>query len=219
MTRTLQVRQLFVGLVGLMVTGSAASVAGAVDHNVLIIVADDFGVDVLDSYDEGSGEPPDEDPCTPNLDLLRSNGVLFRNAWSAPVCSPTRATIQTGRYALRTGVAKVVAWDGSNGLRYTETIIPEMLDASSPNADYSHAAIGKWHLTTKSQGADPPGNGYDGPNLSGYDDYAGLVGGPQSGGEAEDFLSYCDWKRTVNGSDPPHTTQYATTVNVTDALN
>ena len=62
-------------------------------HNILILLADDLGVDQLACYREGSDFPP-----TPNIDRLRSRGVLFRNVWVNPVCSPTRCTIQTGRY-------------------------------------------------------------------------------------------------------------------------
>ena len=41
---------------------------------------------------------------TPNLDALANAGVRFSNTWSMPECSPSRATIFTGRYPLRTGV-------------------------------------------------------------------------------------------------------------------
>ena len=67
--------------------------------NVLIIIADDLGVDVLECYGEGSTFPP-----TPTIDALRTDGVLFRNAYSNTLCTPTRATIQAGRYGVRTGV-------------------------------------------------------------------------------------------------------------------
>ncbi|MCH7702908.1 MAG: sulfatase-like hydrolase/transferase [Planctomycetes bacterium] len=201
---------MFVGLVALTVAGPGAAIVAGVDQNVLIIIADDLGVDVLEIYGEGSTFP-----CTTEIDMLRQEGILFRNAWSDPVGSPTRATIQTGRYGLRTGVTALVTPQEDNGLPLSETIIPEVLDLQeNAHLGYSHAAIGKWHLTTPSQGT-PPG-GYDGPNLSGYQYFAGLVFGHM------DFSSYCDWKRTegVKGELPVSATEfgYATTVNVDDAI-
>ena len=54
--------------------------------NIVLIVADDLGVDMLSCYAEGNNPP-----CTPNLDSLATEGLLFRNAWVNPLCSPTRA--------------------------------------------------------------------------------------------------------------------------------
>ena len=81
---------------------AAAAAAGAQD-NFLILVADDVGIDQLASYDLGS-----DLPLTPTLDALAANGVLFRNAYSSPVCSPSRAQLLTGRHAFRTGIGHIV---------------------------------------------------------------------------------------------------------------
>ena len=67
--------------------------------NVLLLIADDLGVDRIGAY----AEHPDPG-LTPNIDRLAERGVLFRNCWSNPYCSATRATIWTGRYCFRTGV-------------------------------------------------------------------------------------------------------------------
>ena len=67
--------------------------------NILVIVLDDAGVDVVDCYEEGVSPA-----LMPNVCDLQAGGVLFRNAWSNPVCTPTRASIQTGKYGFRTGV-------------------------------------------------------------------------------------------------------------------
>ena len=71
--------------------------------NILLIIGDDMGVETLASY--GLGENP---PMTANLDDLAQDGVRFTNFWSQPVCSPTRATVVTGRYGFRTGVGRPV---------------------------------------------------------------------------------------------------------------
>ena len=105
--------------------------AGAVAQappNVLIILADDLGVDFVGCYGEGASLP-----STPNIDALAQGGVLFRNAWSNPLCSPTRATIQTGRYSFRTGIGATVFPDDPAGftLQKDEFTLPRLLDAGT----------------------------------------------------------------------------------------
>ncbi|HIA37193.1 MAG TPA: sulfatase, partial [Flavobacteriales bacterium] len=70
--------------------------------NILLIIADDLGVDALNGYNLGS-----INPTTPHLDSLRNNGLTFTNVWSSPVCSPTRAGIMSGKYGIKNGVKTV----------------------------------------------------------------------------------------------------------------
>lgn len=130
-------------------------------ENVLVLVLDDIGVDGLASYGLGS-----DLPSTPNIDALASKGVVFENAWSNPVCSPTRATIQTGRYPLRTGVGFTVT-EYSQELALSEVTIPEMLKLTGTNI--ASGAFGKWHLGNSGNG------GPSSPNLAGYDTYQGAL--------------------------------------------
>ncbi len=67
--------------------------------NILFMIADDLGVEQLASF--GIGSQP---AVTPNLDRLAQQGMSFSNVWAQPICSPTRATLLTGRYGFRTGV-------------------------------------------------------------------------------------------------------------------
>ena len=71
--------------------------------NILLIIGDDMGVETLASY--GLGENP---PKTATLDEMARQGMRFKNFWAQPVCSPTRATIITGRYGFRTGIGFAV---------------------------------------------------------------------------------------------------------------
>ena len=71
--------------------------------NILLIIGDDMGVETLASY--GLSE---QAPATAALDALASEGVRFTNFWAQPVCSPTRATVITGRYGFRTGIGRPV---------------------------------------------------------------------------------------------------------------
>jgi arylsulfatase A-like enzyme len=73
----------------------------AAPPNILLIIGDDMGVETLASFGVGA-----EPAATPTLDQLAASGVRFNNFWSQPVCSPTRATLITGRYGFRTGVGR-----------------------------------------------------------------------------------------------------------------
>lgn len=166
--------------------------------NVLVLMADDLGIDQLAAYGVGSDLPP-----TPNIDRLAAEGVLFRNAWAQSTCSPTRATIQSGRYGFRTGIgATIPTFAGGPALPLEEVTLPEMLDLGT-GARYAHAMIGKWHLGTSQVGGDLA------PNLAGYGHFAGNVEG-QIG-------SYTNWRRVVNGV-VSTSTQYATSACVDEAL-
>ncbi len=92
---------------------------------------------------------------TPNIDALAARGMRFTNAYAAcPVCSPTRASILTGKYPARLGItnflpgkhtlpySKLVAPLSKQFLPLEETTIAEELRI----AGYTSAAIGKWHL-------------------------------------------------------------------------
>src|SRR5690606_12366744 len=72
--------------------------------NILFIVLDDFGVDQLPIFGYGGARPA----RTPNIDAIAEAGVRFRNAWSMPTCSPTRATFFQGRYPFRTHVTNAI---------------------------------------------------------------------------------------------------------------
>jgi arylsulfatase A-like enzyme len=127
--------------------------------NIVLIVADDVGVDMVAAY----GEAPDA-PCTPGLDALAAGGVLFRNAWANPTCAPTRAQILTGRHGFRTGIGSVATHDNP-GLPLEEVILPEILSG------YASVALGKWHLANVTQGVDHPVR-------SGFSEFAGTMGNP-----------------------------------------
>ena len=169
-----------------------------VAHNVLLIVADDLGVANVSAYQQSATAPP-----TPNLDALAQRGVLFRAAYASPMCSPSRACVQTGRYAFRTGVGYTIIpfHPGTPALPLAEWTLPEVLDAGA--SGYAHAAIGKWHLGDLSTG------GALAPNLAGWRHYAGTL---DSG-----VADYYAWPRTVNGATAV-SPNYATTQMVDDAL-
>lgn len=137
--------------------------------NILLVIADDMGVDAAPGYDLGSVKP-----YMPNLQSLINNGVQFTNLWSYAVCTPTRASILTGKYGFRTQVTGV-----GQELSVNETSIQAYLDSN--NAGYEHAVIGKWHLSSD----------VNHPNNLGVDYFAGIMGGGVG--------SYWNWNLVENG--------------------
>ena len=84
--------------------------ADADSPNILLLIADDAGVEQFASFGVGSAPAP-----TPHLDALAARGIRFSNVWAQPMCSPTRATLLSGRYAFRTGVGYGTAGMGVAG--------------------------------------------------------------------------------------------------------
>lgn len=92
-------------------TGATATVEtdrGA--PNILVLIADDAGVEQFASFGIGSAPAP-----TPHLDALAARGMRFSTVWAQPLCSPTRATLLAGRYAFRTGVGFATSGAGVTG--------------------------------------------------------------------------------------------------------
>ena len=165
--------------------------------NVLVLLADDMGVDQLRLYGQGMDYPP-----TPNLEILAASGVVFRNAWSEPTCSPTRAALMTGRHGFRHSIGVAVdPFADSFGLRASEVTLPEMLDLGT-GGRYAHALIGKWHLS-------PLAAGDLTPNQAGFGHFAGSLEGQ--------IINYVNWRRVVDGV-PAMSSRYATSAAVDDAL-
>jgi arylsulfatase A-like enzyme len=167
--------------------------------NILLIVADDFGVDLVEAY----GEHPDP-ARTPVIDSLAADGLLFRNAWSYPTCTPARACLMTGRHAHRTGLGYHINYEAST----LELSVSEETVAKILKPLYRTAAVGKWHLATKS------GSGLMHPMLLGFDHHRGTMGNlPDSAGEA----AYYSYEKAVDGV-MTDSKVYATTDAVNDAI-
>ncbi|MGQ8335347.1 sulfatase family protein [Sunxiuqinia sp. A32] len=132
--------------------------------NIIVILADDMGVGDIKALYPGCKIK------TPNLDKLANEGLVFSDAHSASaVCTPTRYSLLTGRYAWRTKLQYHVLLDYDKPL-----IAPDMLTMPEilKECGYQTAAIGKWHL-----GFDWKQNADDS-----WDYKAKLGGGPVSHG-------------------------------------
>ena len=146
----------------------ARSIIDKVKPNFVFILADDLGWPQIGCYVSGFYE-------TPNIDRLAGEGMRFTDAYSAgPVCSPTRASIMTGRYPARLHITDFIAGsdypdekltqpDWQKFLPLEEVTIAEVLKGDS----YVTASFGKWHLSTAKK--PPESEAYD-PDKQGFDE-------------------------------------------------
>ena len=141
--------------------------------NILFITVDDFGVDLLQAFGYG-GElsPPAE---TASIDAIAAGGVRFRNTWSMPTCSPSRASMWTGQYPFRTGVVNAIT---SYDLAQSQTspysvTTPKLLREKG----YVSALVGKMHLTGSDLNRERHPLGNSAMREMGWDYFAGYLDG------------------------------------------
>ena len=162
-------RRLFIKRVGLGLAAlaaprrlRAAETGAAGDKpNIVFILADDLGWSDVNCYGHRFHE-------TPNIDRLAAGGMRFTDAYAAcPVCSPTRASIMTGKYPARLGLTdwipglrsgprfKLIMPNFIQQLPLEEVTIAEALKT----AGYTTGSVGKWHMGHK--GFWPEDQGFD----------------------------------------------------------
>jgi len=114
---------------------------GSEKPNIVLILADDMGIDSVAALNEKCGI------ATPNLDRLVAGGLTFTDAHSrSAVCSPTRYGVLTGRYSWRTRMKRGIVGQWQPPLiAEARLTLPEMLR----DKGYATACIGKWHLGWK----------------------------------------------------------------------
>jgi len=157
--------------------------------NFVFFLIDDLGRQDLGCYGSTFYE-------TPNIDRLAAQGMRFTDAYAAcPVCSPTRASIMTGKYPARLGITD---WIGApqkptayrDHLPLEEVTVAEALQ----EAGYATGYVGKWHLATS--GADR--RQYY-PDRQGFDIN---IGGDNSGSPPTYFYPYAKGKRSLETMPP-----------------
>jgi arylsulfatase A len=134
--------------------------------NIVFILADDLGWADLPAYGNTFNEAP-------HIDKLAAEGVRFTNAYAAcPVCSPTRASIQSGQYPARVGITDFIT---GHWRPYEEVIVPVNRTQYLPeeivtigealkDAGYATGYFGKWHLGNNPE-HHPLNQGYDEANV------------------------------------------------------
>ena len=115
--------------------GSFVAVSGALaadKPNIIFILADDLGIGNVGCYGA------DATVKTPHIDALARGGTRYTNAYTVPLCGPSRAAILSGRYAFRTGATNQ---DATGEMKPSvETFLPKTLKT----AGYASSMIGKW---------------------------------------------------------------------------
>ncbi len=172
------------------------SLIGYAQRNTVLIIADDVSPDYFGFYSSS------DTANTPNLRALLAKGIKFTKVWAAPICSPSRAGIFTGRYSFRTGVGTVITSPTSAQLDTSEIGIAKLLQKYAP-IKYNTANVGKWHLHAQT----PPKRLF--PNYMGYHFYSGNFNGQ--------LTDYYNYQRIKNGVlDTVH--NYATIQTIDDAI-
>jgi arylsulfatase A len=155
----------------LMQNGAAISIASAdapnqpAKPNIVMIMADDLGGRDLPVYGNRFNEAP-------NIDGLARQGMLFQNAYAAPVCSATRASIQSGQYPARIGIFDFIP---GHWRPYEKVIVPKHRTQHLPEhivtlgnvmqeAGYKTGYFGKWHLNNGRENL-PDVRGYDSTHI------------------------------------------------------
>ena len=125
--------------------------------NVIVFLLDDVGWGDIGCFGGGTaiGSP------TPQMDTLAREGLRLTSTYAQPSCSPTRATIMTGRLPMRHGILTPPMYGDAGGLQ-GEITVAELLK----KAGYVTQAVGKWHIgeNTESQ-----------PQNVGFDDFYGFL--------------------------------------------
>ena len=127
-----------------------ANAQAALRPHIIYIVSDDQGFN--DVGFRGS------DILTPNLDALAKSGAQLDQFYALPMCTPSRATLMTGRYPFRYGLQTgVIPSGGAYGMALDEYTLPQALK----DAGYKTAMIGKWHLGHAKRDFWPRQRGFD----------------------------------------------------------
>jgi len=181
-----------------------------VHDNVIVILADDMGIERTPAY--GTEVVPSGP--TPWLDALARYGVLFRNAYAEPLCSPTRSAILTGKHPFRTGIGRGVGYNGGAGNLEGDPAENSLADALS--ATHRTAAIGKWHLSINE---DLGGTGYQHPILYGFDEHRGPIANLKPN-DPNGYFNYVKNIADASGNQQAQMSDaYATSDQVDDALS
>jgi len=143
--------------------------------HILLIIVDDLGSNDLGLHGSGIS--------TPTIDKLATEGVFFDNYYVLPYCSPTRATLLSGRYPLHTGCHTIINDWQTQGLPLDEETMAQVLQKGG----YKTHAIGKWHIGHSRWEQTPTFRGFE--SFYGY--YLG----------AQDYFTHYKEGRTGRGYD------------------
>jgi arylsulfatase len=156
-------------LVAVMTAPTASQPASAGRPNVLLVLLDDSGYGQTGTF---GGLIP-----TPTLDALAASGLRFTRFHVAALCSPTRASLLTGRNNHAVGMGTITNWStDSPGYNASIPASAAMVSEIVRRNGYATASIGKWHLIPDPE-TTPAGPFDHWPTHQGFDYFYGFIGG------------------------------------------
>ena len=126
--------------VALAAAGQMGAAPEAARPNIVVILADDLGIGCLSAYG-GKGL------STPNIDRLAAQGMRFTDCFSNPYCSPSRASLLTGRYPFRNGLKEVIFDPKLHADTFLDANTQPSFARQLKGAGYATAIAGKWQLS------------------------------------------------------------------------
>src|ERR1700704_3892840 len=150
------IKNISLGLLALFaavtVANTPASAQQTMKPNIVLVLMDNLGYGEIGAYGGGilRGAP------TPRIDALASEGMHLLNFNVEAQCTPSRAALLTGRYAVRTGNGSVPIHTPLYGLVQWEITLAKLLSGTG----YATGAFGKWHLG-HTEGRFPTDQGFD----------------------------------------------------------
>lgn len=201
---------------GAATTETTGTTETDVRPSIVFILADDLGYNEMGFMNSSRGIH------TPHLDTLAKEGVILKNYYVQPICSPTRSAFMTGRVPLQLGTqSNVIFHDTPWAIDVSETFLPQNLQ----DAGYDTAMFGKWHLGMFRRSAWPRSRGFDehmgylqGCQSKGTHTAACCAPGNATSGDLhytctptghKDFRGY-DWFKSAGGQSLPDTSANGT---------
>lgn len=163
-----------------------------IEPNILLMIVDDWGVD---ASARDNATPGGLFAKMPHMNQLADEGIRFTRAYAQPTCSPTRATILTGRQPWQHGVGSP---SEAGNFSEDELTLPDIFSMTS--APHAMLSVGKWHL----------GGNDTGPmTRGGWPEFYGITGGA--------VPNYSNWSKNSNGV-AANSTTYTTTDQVNETV-
>ena len=143
--------------------------------NIVLVLADDIGYNDV-SWNNNLAK-------TPNMQKLAEEGVILDNAYSMPVCTPSRAALMTGIYPFKLGLQRGFGKQTPEGIPVNTTLLPQILREQG----YTTHGLGKWHLGFCSPLYTPTERGFD--SYFGFfvgDDDDNIDAGPKNSNDSKE---------------------------------
>jgi autotransporter-associated beta strand protein len=173
----------------------AATQAQTPKPNIVVILSDDAGYNEFGFLSALNGQTTQFE--TPNLDALAQQSVVSRQGYApAPLCSPTRAGLLTGRYQQRFGFEYNL--DANGPLPHEKALPADVMTMPQylKQLGYSTGMVGKWHIGYE--------EGVNLPNDKGFDEFYGLWGGGRN------YFDDFHFARIIRKQTQPYEAQYRT---------